>query len=534
MRARRSASVALSCSLRAVAGRKLLSGILARFRRLQPVLLTLQSAVATHYYYRLSLRTEQILFIKRRLDYHFHNVGIKIMLNIKRVNLLKILVLTLVAIPKMVMSQSLDSEYNLERYESVFCPLPPIDDSRWQDVPVEEWEKTFQFLAESANSNLERLLTWNASYDVVRGSKMGRFPETTSRMIKENEYNVPSYYAMKQRYEFFRDNENDKSYISLSRRGSLSFYNSQYNKKEYDDIDFLIHIPSNLKAIITPDRLLTCDYDRDLPRPELLQQQGYGEFGKYCVVSSPDSRQIHLTGTIIDPQLFFFRSLRSRIKYWSDLEHLLPLELRAYQNKTDDTVIQRVKVQRATIDAVDWVRIEHRSQNKEIPVTVYYYNSDSGYNTVSYIVSRDGVDVGVQKFDYEEINGLFIPKRLLYEYYDSLNPKDGSRKSFIYFDLIKAEVNKPIPDEQFVMDALGLDDDVIVYDETEKNFYVQEKGKKKSEAILRFDDLVNSVKVKSTSSPLWRSPVRMTALCLGLCLIVFGVIYKVRRKRASS
>ena len=222
---------------------------------------------------------------------------------------LVLVVFTLTTLPQLAGSQSLESEDSLQRYEAKFRSIPKTNDSRWQNVPIEEWEKTFQFLADSANSNLERLRTWNASYNLVKRVDLSSFAKTLKETstITEDASRIPSYYIMKQRYAFYRDNEDDKSYISLARQGDLIFYNNQNKIVDYhysDSQPIRINERSNLKAIVTPDRLLTYEYDRDLHRPETLQQLGYEEFGKYCVVLPPD-RHIGKLGLIFDPQFFF-------------------------------------------------------------------------------------------------------------------------------------------------------------------------------------------------------------------------------------
>lgn len=459
------------------------------------------------------------------------------MLNIQRISFLMgiLLILTLKTFPELVIAQSLDSEYSLEHYETTFRQVPSMDDPRWQAVPVEEWEKTFHFLADAANSNLERLLTWNASYNFITGSDLTTIKKRSSE-IKNKASKIPSYYVMKQRYSFYRSNETNKSYISLVRQGDMSFYNDQYEKEKYENLSSRILIVSNLKAIITPDRLLTYEYDHDSRRSETLQQLGYEEFGKNCVVQAPTSMKISPIGAIFDPKFFYYQDLNSSYKYWSDLEHALLLELKAYLNNDDETVTKRIKVHRALIDDVNWFRIEHGITTKfgERLTSFYYDNSESGYCIVLLRFLRDGNERNIIKFEYENVNGVYIPKRFLREYYKNPDLNALGRRCFRYFDLVKAEVNKPIPDEQFVMDALGLDDDVVVYDAMDDSIYAYEIGKGLSEPIARFDDFPNGIKPRATSIPIWRSPVRMTALCLGLLLLVFGVIYKVRRKRASS
>ena len=438
-----------------------------------------------------------------------------------------------------IVAQSLDEEHNLQQYESEFR-LAPDDDSRWQIVQIEDWEKTVRLLAGSANSNLERLSSWNASYNLVTGSDLTRLAKSSSVANKYG-YIFPSYVVSKQKYSFYRDNENDSSYISLVRQGDLSFFDSLYEKYDYDNQNSnesvpMVSVKSNLKAIITPDRLLLYEYDHDSYRPEGLTKLGYEEFGKKCVVLPSNSREIGHSGTIFDPQFFFYQQVNKKYKYkyWDFVDRVFPLLFQAYLDKTDDTIKQRIIIHKCTVDGIEWVRIKYTPKNEENPIKTYYFNSESNYNLVAYRSILDEVPLSVIMFEYTEIDGVLIPKRFLYEYSNLLDYKEGGKKGFRYFDLINAEVNKPIPEEQFIMDALGLDDDAVVYDKTEGNYYAYEKGKKISKPIARFDDLPNGIKTRAASTPLWRSPIRMTALCLGVCLLVFGVIYKVRRKRASS
>lgn len=459
--------------------------------------------------------------------------------NYKRFVILLLFILTS-GVCSDVRTQSLDSESSLGRYESTFSPLPDANDPRWQVVPIEEWEKTFHFLADSANSNLERLETWSATYNTVTGVDLN-YMSRSIPMSRASSSSLPSYVVDRQLYSFYRDNGINKTYISLARQGALAFYNKQYERMDSDrlrseDPLATIAIKSNLKAIITPDQLLMYEYDRDARRSDALQQVGYDEFGKFCVVLPPNSDKISPIGTIFDPQFFYYQNVRNPYKHWSDLELGLLADLRAHKNQKDDTVTKRVKVQKATIDDVDWFRIE-RSMTPpggERLTSVYYFNSASGYCLVMSIFMRNEIERTTTQFEFKNVDGVYIPQRYLHEYYNSVNPNDNERKSFRYFDLVKAEVNKPIPDEQFVMDALGMDDDAVVYNKSDNNYYSYEKGQDSPELIANAYDTPDSVTPRAPSSPIWRSPMRITALALGLGLLVLGVIFKVRKKMASS
>ena len=166
--------------------------------------------------------------------------------------------------------------------------------------------------------------------------------------------------------------------------------------------------------------------------------------------------------------------------------------------------------------------------------SVFYFSSESGYNMILSIFTFHGIEKTVNRFEYSKIDEVFIPIKFFIKHANSLDPTDDSKRYFRYLELIKSSVNPSIPDSQFTIDALQLDDDAIILDMTEGNYYEYEKGKEYTVPIAKVDELSNGASTNAHSTPLWRSPIRVTALCLGLCLLVFGVIYKVRRKRASS
>ena len=140
--------------------------------------------------------------------------------NYKRFVILLLFILTS-GVCSDVRTQSLDSESSLGRYESTFSLLPDANDPRWQVVPIEEWEKTFHFLADSANSNLERLETWSATYNTVTGVDLN-YMSRSIPMSRASSSSLPSYVVDRQLYSFYRDNGINKTYISLARQGALA------------------------------------------------------------------------------------------------------------------------------------------------------------------------------------------------------------------------------------------------------------------------------------------------------------------------
>ena len=421
-----------------------------------------------------------------------------------------------------------DSDIDLHQYESRFRPVPDSDDPHWQVVPIEEWEQTFRFIADSANSNLERLTTWSASYKLITRSNWTSLSSSIQSALPQNT-SYPSYAIVEQILSFHQDNVKDQSYISLTRLGDIRFFN-----EKYESIDYSYPVLStNIRAIVNPGQLLMYEYDQNAMRPDALQQLGHEEFGKKCVVTTPDSGYVSPLGMIFDPRFFYFQALKPRFKYWIYFEHSLPLELRAFLEKSDDTLPERVKIYKGTFEHVDWMRVEYKMKNEDAS-SVFYFSSESGYNMILSIFTFHGIEKTVNRFEYSKIDEVFIPIKFFIKHANSLDPTDDSKRYFRYLELIKSSVNPSIPDSQFKIDALQLDDDAIILDMTEGNYYEYEKGKEYTVPIAKVDELSNGASTNAHSTPLWRSPIRVTALCLGLCLLVFGVIYKVRRKRASS
>jgi hypothetical protein len=107
------------------------------------------------------------------------------------------------------------------------------------------------------------------------------------------------------------------------------------------------------------------------------------------------------------------------------------------------------------------VSLERSDPNHYLIITKVF-SSKYGFNMI-YWEANSGGGVPIQKFtwEYELINGVYLPKRVIEKYYGSCG-KVASEKDRTY---INNKLNQVIPDETFEYTNLGLKDGDLFIDE---------------------------------------------------------------------
>ena len=115
---------------------------------------------------------------------------------------------------------------------------------------------------------------------------------------------------------------------------------------------------------------------------------------------------------------------------------------------------------------------------------------------------------------YVSNSGIYFPDKYLLEH--------GKRKEFRYFSLVDCKFNEKIPDEQFTLQALGIEEGGVVLDDAKATSFKYEGGKLTK--LGKYGETPDA----SNVGAFWRSPRRIVAVFLGLALIAFGIVRRYR------
>ena len=402
-------------------------------------------------------------------------------------------------------------EDNVEAYLDKIVQVPSADDSRWEQIPKEEMATQMQFLVDQQNSNYDRIRSWRGSYYQIRNSSInvGDFDLGKS--------SPPVKIVYEDLFTFACDLAKDKSFIRLDRLYE-QYYDKDGNKVDRSN---KVQVNSDVCAILTKDQYVYYDFGVDQIRGE-LEGVMPGRIGKICLLRlSEKKREVSWAGTLFDPRQFFIWDISETApKRWHNIETAYIPWLRGERDEAlRQRALDRLTVQRGEFDGVIWYRVVYSADDGTI-AEESVFNSESNFNMVLSRQCSNGVAFTTVAAKYRALDDIFIPDQCVF-----ISRRGGFAR---YFKYIESVLNEKIPSDQFALEALGLDPDVVVLDEAKEVSYKYVNGKLKP--IAEFGASESYVENKS----FWSSPARIVAFVVGLTLIAFGVVRRFRKRRAQS
>ena len=366
--------------------------------------------------------------------------------------------------------------------------------------------KHLQFLVDQQNSNYERIRTWSGSYDEINKHHFS----TPNSSIGDS--NPAEYMVFKDLFTFSCDLVKDKCFMRLERVAD-----QYYDKKGAKVQPGLVRVESDLACILTSDVYYQYDFGHDQMRGELegvMPQR----LGKVCISMPADQqRDVSRVGTMFDPRFFFYagRDKKHPLKNWGNIEQgFVPWLKGEWDDVMQKRALTRLRVWRGEFDGVIWYRVVYYEENGVDLRDEYVFNSAANYNMV--LSSECDYGVPFLKFHarYVSDSGIYFPEKYLLEH--------GKGKEFRYFDLIDVKFNEKIPDEQFTLQALGIEDGGVVLDDAKATSFKYENG-----GLTKLGKYGETPDASNVGA-FWRSPRRIVAVVLGLALIAFGIVRRYR------
>ena len=396
-------------------------------------------------------------------------------------------------------------EKDAETYEAKIVDVPPADDPRWVLVPKEEMANHIQLLVDHQNSNYERIRTWSGSYYRIHRN------DCTST---SGQSSSTAYALLEDLFTFACNVAEDKSFLRCERLCE-QYYDKRGAETEPDNINFM----SNVCGVLTKDQFIMYEFDTDQIRGE-LEGVMPGRIGKVCV-SMPAEEQGFVTriGTLFDPRFFFYTVLDDKYKVWSNLERAFAPWLRGESTEElRQRAFDRLSVWRGDFEGVVWYRVVYFEEDGTLR-DEYVFNSACNFNMVFASECDYGVPFVKWAARFTFVNDVYIPE----EYLIILDKGEYFR----YFKLIDSVINEKISDDQFTLKAMGLDDDVVVLDNSTSTSYKYDNGRLKPIAKYGATET-------SRFGSFWSSPLRIASAVWGLALISYAVARRFRRRAANQ
>ena len=399
-------------------------------------------------------------------------------------------------------------------YLSQIVDVPPVDDPRWELIPKEEMATQMQFLVDQQNSNYDRIQTWKGKYYQIRKSDFGG----VDNQVFVDRSSIPAKLLYEDLFTFVCDIRKDRGFLRLDR-----LYEQYYDKSGAAiEKPMEISVDTDLCGLLTKDQYIRYEFGLDQIRGE-LEGVMPGRIGKVCVsMPAEEQRDISRIGTLFDPRLFFHSGFHKTFdtKTWYNLEGgFIPWLRGECDKKALQRALDGLTVFKGDFSGVIWYRVDYREDDGTLRCE-YVFNSESNFNMVLSRECEAGVPFMTVGTKYRADADIYVPEQCVFIW--------DKGDSYRYFKHIESVLNEKIPSDQFALEALGLDPDVVVLDEAKEVSYKYVNGKLKP--IAEFGASESYVENKS----FWSSPARIVAFVVGLTLIAFGVVRRFRKRRAQS
>jgi hypothetical protein len=394
-------------------------------------------------------------------------------------------------------------EKDAETYEARIIDMPPADDPHWILVSQEEMANHLQLLVDHQNSNYERIRSWSGSYYQIRKEHLSQdVPGSGSSAL-------PVYVLFEDLFTFACNVAEDKSFLRLD-----LLCEQYYDKRGVITEPENPIILSDICGVLTKDKYFQYYFELDQGRGE-LEGVMPGRIGKVCVsMSAEEQCDISRLGTLFDPRLFFKPGFNEKM-IWDNVERAYVPWLRGEgSEELRQRMLDRLSVWRGDFEGVVWYRVVSFEEDRTIRGE-YVFNSASNFNMVLCAQYDNGVPFMKFVARFTPVNDVYIPEEYLLIY--------RKEKSFRYFKLIDSVINEKISDDQFTLKAMGLDNDVVVLDDSTSTSYKYDNGRLKPIAKYGATET-------SRLGSFWSSPLRIASAVLGLALISYAVARRFRRR----
>ena len=397
---------------------------------------------------------------------------------------------------------------------------PKFSQRAWQEiVSADEKAKVFNLIYESCQSNLNKIVSWEAQYEL--GTFSNPTQKTSSQRVSEV-YKDMTKGIVDFAINFPEDRLNWK-YTCISTNTSDEVFTDIPGAIPSSQIDN-INDSLSFHAIYLPNFV----YIRRSLKPVTGQLQSIPD---YALSEQNVVFRLALEDQLpsnysqrSDPRYFFSPARGGDGKwspYWGSFAGISSILLGKNGEETKQRINAFFKLFQCDTSGGDVLYKISVMNEKNEPFDEEIYSSVYGFNLINktQFASLDEPDIAFT-WTYKEANGVYIPSR-----YTIFHSPGGS---IICYKLLYEKLNLNLSKDVFSMQALGIKDGDVLLDFPEKTNYIFQKGKPVKLCVFNEkpnQDVLNA-NIHSKSSR-----ARIVLMVAGTSLIILGLYMKVKKHR---
>lgn len=416
----------------------------------------------------------------------------------------------------------------------------------WVEMPSAEAADAMEMIAGQEHANYLRIRTWTGKYayrevlNTGRGLKPTKFSKKGKDLLVRDPSDPLLVRVHEGSYRFAIRIDTAQLYAE-DECPELPRYFEVGTEKPVDFSKIGNHVkigPQNRRSLQTPEHCVLFEpLLNRAPMAEYEATLGRQQKGAVAERQSPEQAKERKTALPLDPREMYSRDRQTT--FWDDSKRLAGF-IRDYAAQKQGLPIALGPFGRPRKMAP--FRL-YRLKDSEIPsfklavkfssggYTEHIYDGRFAWNQTYFVVKAPaGFKTTEVEWDYQEHDGIFIPKRFEFRLGDH---ESGVVTLERRYTLVESTLNAPIPDEQFTYAALGMPEDTRVVDRLENRNLLYHKG----QLVVPTADMVE-VPLPARIAPPARSRVGLlivvNVLILAAVVAAFGLRYRRRSRLRNS
>ncbi|MDR2344950.1 MAG: hypothetical protein LBE18_02690, partial [Planctomycetaceae bacterium] len=378
----------------------------------------------------------------------------------------------------------------------------------------------FQIIGDLSKSNYEKIKTWQGEYTFVE-----RFVfdgESAKMVANKIKVKLPSEFItiQKGKFTFCIDILTDSLFVDYLHESisleDLSGNSIPLKKDAQNNLDdMLMHVVS----IVTPKEFYSFYKNHTLGSyPDLGDRIDRGGRVAFRYPSMDTATKI--IAVLVDPRKFMICGDEF---FWERCQEIAS-KIHPLHIKTDESDSNLYLNEIVDSKSVRY-QIYNDFNGEDHTVFEYIVDGNSAFNVIKYANGAGFIDKGYTMHEkniceYKKVDDVYIPS--IVEKNLGETSKKGLFQSSNRYELVKAEINKPIPADFFTIKQLGLENGDRFYDEIEnKLFDVVDNGK--------------IIPMKPGTSISWQpkriSIIRIVLIVIGCLSVLIGIYRQIRRRK---
>lgn len=399
------------------------------------------------------------------------------------------------------------------------APTALPTDLIWSDLPPDQRQGVLALVSQQCKANYERIHTWAGKYNVAVEQTM---TEQQAEGALANQLPPSTIYPIRQRFSHVLSFSADLTTASLSldqHDTKMEILGARSDKP----LKTKNLKPTEGRSILTSEHYV--HFNRKDIYPGFLVATHPETMNKHAAFRYPSSQgRTQDLGDTQDPTSFFGTGFGTKI--WT---RFVAEENALAQSTPEQTATinrQELKISKSSRQGVTWFRHQaiYRDKQNNGSLVTTIFASNAGFNPVSEIYQRNGLQVKSRLWAWKKFSDVFIPSAV--DEWISTS-EDGScyyKRSSLLAD---AQINQPLGPNTFDYIGLGLQNGDIVMDDINKCILVMKHG--------QVSELVKyNAQASALPSPSMFSNPQTLLILLNVLILIGFFLYKAAYRSSPS